>query len=96
MSEGGTQTVAADTYIDYVESGVEGINVPGKPSTPLKTDHLSSKAEVFSVTENRSRKTFGKQARFLAKKDRLTATIFASGKNSGRQKSWLPSYKYCS
>lgn len=86
-----------DTYIDYVESGVEGINVPGKPSTPLKTDHLSSKAEVFSVTENRSRKTFGKQARFLAKKDRLTATIFASGKTQeGRNLGCQLGYTYSS
>ena len=55
-----------DTYIDYVESGVEGIDVPGKPSTPLKTDHLSSKAELFSVTENRFRENFQKTSTFLS------------------------------
>lgn len=69
MSEGGTYNVAVDTYIEFVEGSVnKGINELGNSAMHLKTYHLSSKAVVFKVTENRFRKTLGQQARFLEKK----------------------------
>lgn len=81
MSEGGTYNVAVDTYIEFVEGSVnKGINEIGNSAMHLTTYHLSSKAVVFKVTENRFRKTLGQQARFLEKKDRLTAIIFSNRK----------------
>lgn len=81
MSEGGTYNVAVDTYIEFVEGSVnKGINELGNSAMHLKTYHLYSKALVFKVTENRFRKTLGQQARFLEKKDRLTAIIFSNRK----------------
>ena len=83
MSEGGTFNVAVDTYIEFVEGNVNKglINELGNSAMMhLKTYHLSSKAVVFKVTKNLSRKTLGQQARFSEKKDRLSAMIFSNRK----------------
>ena len=49
MSKAGTYSIAVDTYIEYAEGSVEGMNEPGKPDIPIKMSHLSSPPVSFQV-----------------------------------------------
>ena len=57
-SECGTYSVAVDTYLEYVEGSVKGMNVPGQSGVHIKITHMSSPVEFFQVAnKNPTRRT---------------------------------------
>lgn len=77
-SECGTYSVAVDTYLEYVEGSVKGMNVPGQPGVHIKITHMSSPVEFFQVAnKNPTRRTLGPMVRSLEEKYRFPGNRFS-------------------
>ena len=79
MIKAGTYSVAVDTYIEYAEGSVEGMNEPGKPGIPIKMSHLSSPPVRFQVVGREVGKgTQGYRARSIERGNRRTISVRSS------------------
>ena len=76
MSKTGMYSIAVDTYIEYAEGSVEGMNEPGKPGIPIKISHLSSPLVSFKVVGRKAGKgTQGYRARSIERGNRRTMSV---------------------
>ena len=75
-SKAGTYTIAVNTYIEYAEGSVEGMNEPGKPGIPIKISHLSSPSVSFQVVGRKvGSGTLGQRARSLELENKRTILV---------------------